>query len=127
MKEALTALLARQLPLPGVAAWSARLPDHSLVHQSYSDWFTEDQLDQILGRLTLAVDGLSYHGIQPLRLSWVFEHARIHLSVRPDGPCLAFYVENRTSFSMGKIESLFDEFAALPGGHDASPADPPGK
>lgn len=114
MKDALLELLNRRLPMPGVAAWSARLPDRSLIHQAYSDWFNEEQLEQILSRLALAADGLGYHGIQPVRLCWVFEHARIHLALRPDGPCLAFYVENRAGYASAKVESLLEEFSSLP-------------
>ncbi len=114
MKAALLDLLNRRLPIPGVAAWSVRLPDRSLIHQAYSDWFNEEQLEQILARLTLSADGLGYHGIQPVRLCWVFEHARIHLGIRPDGPCLAFYVENRPGFPTGKIDRVLEEFFSLP-------------
>lgn len=114
MKDALLELLNRRLPMPGVAAWSARLPDRSLIHQAYSDWFSEEQLEQIISRLALAADGLGYHGIQPVRLCWIFEHARIHLALRHDGPCLAFFVENRAGYASAKVESLLEEFSSLP-------------
>ena len=114
MKEAITELLGRRLPLPGIVAWTARLPDRSLIHQCYNDWFNDAQLAEIINRLTLAADGFGYHGIQPLRLCWVFEHARIHLALRRDGPCLLFIAENQQGFSPAKIEAVFDEFSALP-------------
>jgi len=113
MKAALEELLARHLPLPGVAAWFARLPDRTLLHEAYSDWFTGPQLEQIVTRLALAADGLGYHGIQPLRLAWTFEHARILLALRRDGPCLALFVENRPGFASAKIDRLLEEFIAL--------------
>jgi hypothetical protein len=113
MKEALQALLDRNLPLPGVAACSARLADRTFVSHCYSDWFTKAQVEQALSRLALAADSLGYHGIQPARLCWVFEHSRIHLALRRDGACLAFFVENRAGVANAKLESLLEEFAGL--------------
>ena len=121
MKAVLLELLGQRLPLPGVAAWAARLPDMSLVHHAYSDWFNGPQLEQIAGRLALAAEGLSAHGLQPVRLSWVFEHARIHLALRRDGACLAFFLENRQGPPSAKIEAVFDEFGSL----SAQQAPPP--
>ena len=113
MKVALGEFLDRHLPLPGVAAWCACLADRSLVHHSYTDWFTATQLEQTLTRLALAADGLGYHGIQPVRLCWVFEHARIHLALRRDGTCLALFVENRPGVTNAELLGLLEEFAGL--------------
>jgi len=114
MKAALLELLGKGLPLPGVVAWATRLPDMTLAHHAYNDWFNGQQLEQMVGRLALAAEGLSAHGIQPVRLAWIFEHARIHLALRRDGGCLALFLENRSGFPSAKIESLFEEFASLP-------------
>ena len=113
MKQALQEFVDRRLPLPGVAAWVARLADRSFVHHRYTDWFTAAQLEQALTRLALAADGLGYHGIQPVRLCWVFEHTRIHLALRRDGVCLALFVENRAGVANAKLIGLLEEFAGL--------------
>jgi hypothetical protein len=113
MKEALQALLQNGLPQPGVAAWSARLPDHSVGSQCYSDWFTPAQVEQVLTRLALAAESLRTHRIEPVRLCWTFEHARIHLALRPDSACLAFFVENRHGLSSAGLDGLLDGFIAL--------------
>jgi hypothetical protein len=113
MKEALQALLDRSLPLPGVGAFSARLTDRTYVTHCYGDWFAPGQVEQTLSRLALAADSLGYHGIQPARLCWVFERARIHLALRQDGACLALFVENRPGTN-AKVESLLEEFTSLP-------------
>jgi hypothetical protein len=81
---------------------------------SYGDWFTAAQAEQALSRLALAADSLGYHGIQPARLCWIFEHGRIHLSLRRDGACLAFFVENRAGVTNAKLEAVLEEFAGLP-------------
>ncbi len=114
MRSALHELLESRLPLPGVAAWCARLPDRTFVRGTYSDWFKQDRLDEIVTRLIISSDGLAHHGIQPLRLSWAFEHARIQMAVRQEGPCLAFFLENRAGLPTDKIEGIFADFAALP-------------
>ena len=67
MKDALQQLLDRSLPLPGIAACSARLVDRSFVSHCYGDWFNSAQVEQALSRLALAADSLGYHGIQPNR------------------------------------------------------------
>ena len=114
MKKALEDLLDRDLPLPGVVACSARLADRTFVSRCYSDWFTAAQVEQALNRLALAADSLAHHGIQPIRLCWVFERTRIHLALRQDAACLAFFVENRPGAPNSKLESLLEEFTALP-------------
>ena len=116
MKEALETLLTRGLPQPGLAAWGARLPDQALASHCYNDWFAPQQIEQALTRLTLAAESLRQHKLEPLRLCWAFEHARIHLALRRDGACLAFFVENRPGLSTAALERLLEEFTALPGG-----------
>jgi hypothetical protein len=113
MNEALQAFLDHNLPLPGVAAYSARLADRTFVSHCYNDWFTAAQVEQVLSRLALAADSLGYHGIQPARLCWVFEHNRIHLALRRDGACLAFFVENRPGVASARLEGLLGEFTGL--------------
>lgn len=114
MKGTLQDFLERNLPLPGVAACSVRLADRSFVSRCYSDWFTTAQVEQAVSRLALAADSLSYHGIQPIRLCWVFEHTRVHLALRRDGACLAFFAENRPGVTNPRLEAVLEEFAALP-------------
>jgi hypothetical protein len=114
MKNTLQEFLDRELPLPGLAACSVRLADRTFVSRCYSDWFTSTQVEQALSRLALAADSLGYHGIQPMRLGWVFEHSRIHLVLRRDGACLAFFMENRPGVTTPKLEGLLEEFTRLP-------------
>jgi len=114
MKQSIESLMQKRLPLPGVAAWSARLPDRSMTGQCYTDWFTPKQAQNILGRLALAAESLAGHRLEPERLAWTFEHARIFLALRPDGACLALCVENRLEASTAALESVFQEFLALP-------------
>ena len=114
MKQTLQDFLDRNLPLPGLAASSVRLADRTFVTRCYSDWFTVAQVEQVLGRLALAADSLGYHGIQPTRLGWVFEHSRIYLALRGDGACIAFFLENRPGVITPKLEGLLEEFTRLP-------------
>jgi hypothetical protein len=113
MKDTLQEFLDRNLPLPGLAACGVRLADRTFVSRCYGDWFSSAQVEQVLSRLALAADSLGYHGIAPTRLGWVFEHSRIHLALRRDGACIAFFVENRPGVTNPKLEGLLDEFCRL--------------
>ena len=113
MKAALQALIDRHLPQEGVTAWTARLPDRTLLSHCFTDWFTPNQVEQFLTRLTLAAESLAHHRINPVRLCWKFEHARVHLALRRDGACLALFVENRPGLPAAVLETVFEEFAGL--------------
>jgi hypothetical protein len=113
MSESLQSFLDQRLPLPGLAAWSARLADGALSSQCYGDWLTPPQVEQTLTSLAFAADSLGQQRIQPMRLCWVFEHLRIHLGLDPGGACLALFVENRPGLPRDPVEHLLDEFNAL--------------
>ena len=114
MKSAVEGLMDRHLPLAGLAAWTARLPGPSTATQSLGDWFTTAQLEQALPRLLAAIDTFGSEGVAAHRSCWVFERARIHLALRPDGAALALFVENRAGLSTGPVENLLAEFFQLP-------------
>jgi hypothetical protein len=114
MNDKFQEFLDRRLPMPGVAAWGVRLADRTVTSHCFSDWFTPPQIEQLLGRLALAADGLGYHGIQPARLCWVFDHARIHLALRRDGVCLALFAENRPGVAGAQLDGILSEFTGLP-------------
>jgi hypothetical protein len=114
MSETLQGFLDRSLPLPGVAACCVRLADRTYVTRCEGDWFGSAQVEQVLGRLALAADSLGYHGLQPIRLCWVFERSRIHLALRHDGACLALFVENRPGIVFERLENVLEAFRALP-------------
>lgn len=114
MKSALEGLLERHLALPGLAAWAARLPGPAVTSRCFGDWFTTVQLEQALPRLLLAMNTLGNEGVAAQRSCWVFERARIHLALRPDGTALALFLENRPGLATTAVDKLLDEFARLP-------------
>ena len=114
MSAQLQQLLEQQLPQPGEAAWAVRMPDAAVGQETFGDWFSADQVAQVLARLTQAVENLNRHQFEPTRLSWVFEHARLHLAVRADGACLMLIVENRQDVPQTEIGQLLDSFLTLP-------------
>jgi hypothetical protein len=113
MKEQLETFLNQRLPLPGIAAWAASLPDRSILSHCYTDWFSTEQVEQLLSRLVLAANGMGYHDIQVVRLCWVFEHARIHFALGSQGACLALFVENRPGVMSAELESVLAGFTRL--------------
>ena len=114
MNASFQSFLGSRLPLPGLAAWCVRLADRSVTSHSYSDWFSQKQIEQVVARLALAADSLGYHQIQPMRLCWVFEHARVFLGLRSDGAYLACFAENRPDLPGAEFENVLDEFTRLP-------------
>lgn len=115
MKEALEKLIGQRMPLPGVAAWAVRRPDHTVVYDTYTDWFAPAQIEQTVARVVLAAENLDRHRFRPVRLCWVFDHARIHLAARDDGHYLALFVENRPDVPTDALMQVLGEFLALPG------------
>lgn len=113
MNSPLQNLLDQQLPLPGVAAWAVRMPDFAVGQETFMDWFTPDQVAQFLARMIQTVENLRRHHIEPLRLCWVFENTRIHLASRPDGGCLALFLENRKGLPSEQIQQLLTSFLEL--------------
>ena len=114
MKDALQEFVKGHLPIPGLAAWGARLSDHSVISRCDTDWFGPAQVESILTRLTLAAGNLDRHGIQPVRVSWTFEHTRICLGLRQDGSCLVFFLENRPGLSNASLNRALDNFISSP-------------
>jgi hypothetical protein len=113
MNESLKAFLDGHLPIDTVVAWSTRLPDQSVASHCYRDWISSAQVEQALDSLAAAAKNLNTHGIQPLRLCSIFEHLRIHLSVREDNSCLALFVENRQTETSDALDRLLEEFRVV--------------
>ncbi len=113
MNESLQTFLDGHLPIDTVVAWSTRLPDQTAASHCYRDWISSAQVEQALDSLALAAKNLTNHGIQPLQLCSVFEHLRIHLSVRDDGSCLALFVENRPTETTDALDRLLEEFRVV--------------
>ena len=114
MSEALQEFLQANLPLEGLAAWGARLPDGTWLTRCYNDGFTAAQVEQLATSLVVAARGLDPYGLQPVRLCWVFEHARLHLALRREGDCLALLMENRPELANAEVDRVLDAFEELP-------------
>jgi hypothetical protein len=113
MSPSLEAFMDQHLPLPGVAAWSARRTEQSLGSHCFYNWLQPAQVEQTLADVESAARSLGNHQIEPVRLCWVFEHVRIHLALRSDGACLAVFVENRPDLTSGGLENMLSGFDAL--------------
>jgi len=113
MSHPIETFAEKSFPLPGVAACATRLPDRSLRTKCYNDWFSKEQLEQMLARLALAADSLAYHRIQPTRLCWSFENALLLIALRRDGACLLCILENRAGLASAQVEGVLDQFLAL--------------
>jgi hypothetical protein len=113
MNSQFQAFCDTRLPVPGLAAWAVRHSDRSIKSHCLTNWLAPARVEQSLTRLVLAAESLQRQGIEPVRLSWVFEHARIHLALRPEGACLALFVENRPDLPTGMVEGVLEDFLRL--------------
>ncbi|MEY4386818.1 MAG: hypothetical protein RLY20_2101 [Verrucomicrobiota bacterium] len=93
MSSPLERFLDERLPLPGIVACAIRLPDRSIISRRDGDALTTAQVEQAFSRLTVAAEGLKRHRFEVRTLCWTFDHARIHLTRRPDGSQLAVFSE----------------------------------
>jgi hypothetical protein len=114
MRKTCEEFFAARLPIPGLAACGARLPDGMVIHQSFNRWLTPAQIRQAVDHLTQTSEILRHLQIEPVRMTWVFEHLRVYLHLRPDTACLALFVENRPELSSSELEGVLEEFAGLP-------------
>lgn len=114
MKPEWQQFLEQNLSFSGLAAWGARLPDRALASHCHTTWFGKPQIERILSRLLLAAESLAQHRLQPQRLCWTFEHARICAALRPDGACLALFLENRPDLPRPALEAALEGFRRLP-------------
>jgi hypothetical protein len=103
-----------RLAFAGLAAWSARFPDATAAHGCAVNWLSQDQVEQALGRLTVAAESMSSHQLEVVRACWVFQHLRVYVVRRPDGTSLALFVNNRHDLPQALIDGALNEFAALP-------------
>ena len=113
MKDRLQQLMDRHGTLPGLAAWSARLPDGSIVWHCSRDWFTPKQLESALARLELAAADLASQGIEASTFCWNFERALVYFSMHAEGACLGLFVENRPATSRVPFDRLLEDFRLL--------------
>src|SRR5262245_21159224 len=85
MSDALREFIEARVPTEGLAAWGAQRADRSCVSKCHKKWLTSGQVEQTVSRLVVAAQNLARHDIEPLRLCWTFQHARVHLALRADG------------------------------------------
>ena len=104
--------LTRALELPGAAAWCVCTAARTYEHHGYTDWFPPAQMESIVSKLAVAMDGLRRRQIEAVQVCWVFEHARLLLVQRTNGDSLALFVENRPELDFARHRAALAAFAA---------------
>jgi hypothetical protein len=108
--------LNERLTDSALVAWCVQFPATGSLVRTQRDWFTPEQVEQMVQQLVLAANNLSFHRIDPLRLCWVYDRLRIFLAFRPDNECLAVIVENHQGASFGTIDKALEDFLSRPQG-----------
>ncbi|HSU53162.1 MAG TPA: hypothetical protein VLT36_03800 [Candidatus Dormibacteraeota bacterium] len=112
MSDTLTSLIAKRMPIIGLAAYSidllGRVPVTECISKTLYASATGEMLSAIVrtGRKLLPAD-------QGGRYCWVFECLRVHVAARADGLCLALMVENGPGVQSVRIEQLLKDFSQL--------------
>jgi hypothetical protein len=114
MSEVLKEFLEANLPVAGLAAWGMRLADGTVLARCCNAGLAVPQIEQMVNAIATAGRGLEPHGLQPVRLCWVFEHARLHLALRPEGVSLVLLMENRADHPSGEVERVIETFVQMP-------------
>jgi hypothetical protein len=114
MRTACENFFNTRLPITGLAACASQLPDGMIMHHCFNKWLSPAQVRQALGQLLAGSELLRRHRLEPVRVTWRFEHLRVHLGVRPDNAILALFLENRPELLPADAERVLDEFDALP-------------
>ena len=115
MRTTCEQFFAARLPIAGLSACGARLPDGAVIHQCFNRWLNPQQVRNAVTHLAQSFELFQQYQLPPSRLVWVFEHLRVHLRLRPDNGCLALFLENRPELPHGQIQDVLEEFATLPG------------
>jgi hypothetical protein len=100
--------------LPDLAAWSGRSPDGKVVKRSLRDSLTARHAEHALYQLEDAAETLAPDATRPARLTWIFQHFRIHVAFRTDKARLALFVENRPHAASALVEMILEEFLHAP-------------
>ena len=114
MSEVLKEFVEANLPSAGLAAWGMRFADGTWFTRCCNEALALPHVEQMAKALATAGGELEPHGLQPVRLCWVFEHARLHLALRREGVCLVLLMENRPDFPQGEIDRVLETFVQMP-------------
>ena len=114
MRNACEQFFAAQLPVTGLAACGARLPDGMVIHQCFTRWLSPQQVRQAVAHLAQSFELLRQYQVESIRMAWVFEHLKVHMGLGPNSTSLFLFVENRPDLPPGEIQTVLEQFATLP-------------
>jgi hypothetical protein len=113
VNEVLQQFWESQLPVPGLLGWGVFFANGAFQSGCSGETFAPAQIEQLMKRMLAASKSLQENGIQPLRLCWVFEHARLYLVKRKDACCLGLLMQNHPEVSTNTPERILSAFNDL--------------
>jgi hypothetical protein len=113
MSEQLDDFVNQRLPLPGLLAWGAALPDGSFKNNGYSDGFHAAQLQSFLQRLERLSRKLSPCGTEGVRFCWTFQLVRVYTVCTAQGASLMLCMRGEPRFASEAMFNVLAEFEKL--------------
>ncbi len=113
MKEKLDLFVNQRLPLPGLLAWGAALPDGTFHGNGYHDGFRPAQLTEFLKRLDDLSKKLSPAITEGVRFCWTFQLVRVYSVCSPEGATLMLFFRNEHRLPSDATFKVLTDFQQL--------------
>lgn len=113
MSEQLDTFVNQRLPLPGLLAWGAALPDGSLQANGYHDGFRSAQFEEFLKKMSVLASTLVPEDSQGARFCWTFQMVRVYSICSRQGAGLMLVFRNDDRFSADSAAKVLTDFDKL--------------
>lgn len=113
MIEQLHDFVNQRLPLPGLLAWGAGLPDGTFESNGYQDGFQSLQIQPFLKRIDQISRTLSPIGSDGVRFCWTFQLVRIYAVSSLQGASLLLCFRNEQRLPSEAMSNVFTAFEKL--------------
>ena len=114
LKESPGEVIARALPLPGLAAWGILTPQSEFRGECLTDWLWPEQIEQLTRKLKAACALFPAHRLDAGNTCWVYERARLYARSLPDQACIVLVVESRAAANLSRFQDLLRQICGTP-------------
>lgn len=113
MSEQFDIFVNQRLPLPGLLAWGAALPDGSLQTNGYHDGFRSAQFQEFLRKLTNLAKTLSPEDAQGVQFCWTFQMVKIYSICAQQGTGMLLVFRNDDRMTAEAAAKVLTDFGNL--------------
>lgn len=113
MHPSIEQLLAKRLPLKGVAGAAVRIHDETFLYPGHAVWLTRIKARSALDLMVAAVQNSLASRQRATQLRWDFERMILVFSIHSSGAGLALFIPKDPTLAFGEINSLLEDFQRL--------------